>query len=201
MKNKFTLIFCCLMFVTIMAKAQDIITKKNGDDIQAKVMEITLNELKYKNFNNLDGPIISILKSDVILVRYQNGSKDVFAEEKPIVILQNEVSDDDQSILNGQQDANKNYKNYSGAGVGTLATGLVLGSVLALIPALTTTNAVPRDENLQYPSITLMKNPNYARGYTQQAFKIKKERVWNNYIIGLAANVITYLILVKAIKL
>lgn len=200
MKNKFTLVFCFLMFIAAFANAQDIITKKNGDDIQAKVIEITLNELKYKNFNNLDGPIISILKSDVILVRYENGSKDVFADEKPIVISQNEVLDEDQSILNGRQDANRYYKNYSGAGVGTLATGLFLGSVLALIPAITTANAVPRDENLQYPSITLMKNPNYARGYTQQAFKIKKERVWNNYIIGLAANVVTYLLLVKAIK-
>jgi hypothetical protein len=184
----------------MLANAQDVITKKNGDDIQAKVIEITLNELKYKNFNNLDGPVISILKSEVILVRYENGSKDIFADEKPINISQNEILDDDQAIFNGQQDANKYYKNYSGAGVGTLATGLFLGSVLALIPAITTANAVPRDENLQYPSITLMKNQNYARGYTQQAFKIKKERVWNNYIIALAANVVTYLLLVKAIK-
>ncbi len=53
---------------------QDLITKKNGEDIKAKVTEITTGEVKYKRFDNLDGPIYSIGKSDVLLIKYKNGT-------------------------------------------------------------------------------------------------------------------------------
>lgn len=196
MKNKITIVLYCLMLITTISSAQDIITKKNGDDIQAKVIEITLNELKYKNFNNLDGPIISILKSDVILIRYENGTKDVFVEEKPTIVVK-ELLDEETAAFNGARDASRFYKGYTGAGSGTLVTGLFTGSILALIPAITTSSTPPKYENLNYPSSTLMKNPDYERAYKDKALKIKKLKVWNNYFIAVIANVATYFILIK----
>lgn len=62
--------------------AQDVITTKKGEDIQAKVLEITLKEIKYKKFDNPNSPVYTLLKSDVLLIRYENGSKDIFSEEK-----------------------------------------------------------------------------------------------------------------------
>ncbi|MGN6213958.1 hypothetical protein [Parafilimonas sp.] len=62
--------------------AQDTITLKNSDDIKAKVLEVTTTEIKYKKFENLNGPTYSILKSDILLIRYENGTKDIFNEEK-----------------------------------------------------------------------------------------------------------------------
>jgi hypothetical protein len=59
------------------AFAQDIITKTNGDEIQAIIKEITTNEIKYKRHDNPDGPLIHILKSDVFRVRYENGVVDI----------------------------------------------------------------------------------------------------------------------------
>lgn len=197
MKRIYYLIFCSLFLITIKANSQDVITKKNGDDIQAKVVEITLNELKYKNFNNLEGPIISILKSDVILVRYENGTKDVFVEEKPTITADKRIVDEETAAFNGARDAEKYYKGYTGAGAGTLVTGLFTGSILALIPAITTSSTPPKFENLNYPSSTLMKNQDYERAYKDRALKIKKGKVWNNYFIALIANVATYFILVK----
>jgi len=41
------------------ANAQDLITLRNGDQITARVAEITLTEIKYKRFDNLDGPTIT----------------------------------------------------------------------------------------------------------------------------------------------
>lgn len=61
--------------------AQDTITLKNGEEIEAKVLEITPDIIKYKKFNNLDGPTISILKSEVFMIKYENGTKDVFGVE------------------------------------------------------------------------------------------------------------------------
>ena len=75
MKNLLSSLFFNLIFLyASIGNAQDIITKKNGEKIIGKVLEISLTELKYKNFNNLEGPVNSILKSEVIFIKYENGN-------------------------------------------------------------------------------------------------------------------------------
>ena len=65
-----------MLFVT--TYGQDIIIKINGDEIQAKVLEVGLSIVKYKKFDNINGPTFEILKSDIFMIRYPNGTKDVF---------------------------------------------------------------------------------------------------------------------------
>ena len=67
-------------FIVIACQAQDILTKRNGDELQVKVQEITPTEVKYKHFDNLQGPLITILKSDVFMIKYENGTKTVIPE-------------------------------------------------------------------------------------------------------------------------
>lgn len=82
MKKSFkSLMALAMCFSVAYVNAQDVITKKNGDEIQAKITEVGQNEIKYKRFDNLDGPVYTIGKSDVFMVKYQNGTKDVFKEE------------------------------------------------------------------------------------------------------------------------
>ncbi|ATA72135.1 hypothetical protein CGC49_01710 [Capnocytophaga sp. H4358] len=81
MKHIFNLLTISILWVAN-SYAQDIITTKKGEDIQAKVLEITLKEIKYKKFDNPNSPVYTLLKSDVLLIRYENGSKDIFNEEK-----------------------------------------------------------------------------------------------------------------------
>ncbi|MBY0424793.1 MAG: hypothetical protein K2Q22_04070, partial [Cytophagales bacterium] len=52
-----------------------------GDEIKTKVEEITTNEIKYKKFDNLEGPTYSIQKSEVFIIKYANGTKDVINQE------------------------------------------------------------------------------------------------------------------------
>jgi len=61
-------------------QAQDIITLKNGDEIQAKVLEIEDQTIKYKKFDNPSGPNYTLKKAEIFMIRYENGSKDVFNE-------------------------------------------------------------------------------------------------------------------------
>lgn len=61
--------------------SQDLIIKKNGDEISAKVTEITTDAIKYKRFENTEGPVYSIPKNEVFMIRYQNGSKETFSQE------------------------------------------------------------------------------------------------------------------------
>lgn len=61
------------------AFAQDVIVKKDGSTILSRVLEVNQNEVKYKKFNNLDGPTYSISKSELQSINYKNGAKDTFS--------------------------------------------------------------------------------------------------------------------------
>lgn len=54
-------------------KAQDLIIKKNGEEIKAKVLSIEIDQIKYKRFDFQDGPVMVIAANDVVLVKYENG--------------------------------------------------------------------------------------------------------------------------------
>ena len=53
--------------------SQDIITLKTNEEIKAKVLEINDEEIKYKRFENLEGPQYTLKLSKVLKVRYENG--------------------------------------------------------------------------------------------------------------------------------
>ena len=75
------ILFCItFFFCAINMFAQDVITLKSGEDIQALVQEIGDVDVKYKKFDNPDGPNYSLKKAEIFMIKYANGSKDVFAE-------------------------------------------------------------------------------------------------------------------------
>lgn len=57
--------------------SQDVLYTTAGNKILGKVSEINTKEIKYKDFNNLEGPTYVISKTDVVLIQYSNGSTDV----------------------------------------------------------------------------------------------------------------------------
>lgn len=60
------------------ASAQDLIVKKDGSVIQAKVTKIGISEVEYKKWGNQDGPQYSIAVADILAINYQNGEKETF---------------------------------------------------------------------------------------------------------------------------
>jgi hypothetical protein len=191
MKKMFTC-FIATIFVSNLLFSQDVLTKKTGDDIKAKVIEVTTTEVKYKKFDNLSGPLFSILKSELLLIRYENGSKDVYNDIKKVEEKIVSVKDFYQE---GQSDANRFYKGYKGAGSTVLATGLLLSPIVGLIPAAICASSEPQDQNLDYPSSDLMKNSEYANGYRHRAKKIKQNKVWTNLGVAFGINLVLVLAL------
>lgn len=57
----------------------DNIILKSGEELSAKVVEITGSEIKYKKCDNLGGPIYIINKASVLLIKYPNGTKDIIS--------------------------------------------------------------------------------------------------------------------------
>ena len=74
-------IFLCLFGFTNL-HAQDIIIKKDGSEIEAKVLEVKSSNITYKRFEMLDGPTYEIDKSEIFIIKYSSGQKDVFNEIK-----------------------------------------------------------------------------------------------------------------------
>jgi TM2 domain-containing membrane protein YozV len=60
----------------------DFIILKNGQEIQAKVIEVGQTEVKYKNSDNQSGTTFSKNKSEIFMIKYQNGTSTVMEESK-----------------------------------------------------------------------------------------------------------------------
>ena len=99
--------FAAMCMAGSYASAQDLIVKKDGSVIQAKVTKIGTSEVEYKKWSNQDGPQYSIAVADILAINYQNGEKETFEnvgvggtssevsinapkEEKPIIASDNE---------------------------------------------------------------------------------------------------------------
>ena len=72
------LLLALLTLLASAAHAQDKLTKRSGEELTVKVMEITQSEVKYRRTDNPDGPLISIWRADVQMIRYANGTQEVF---------------------------------------------------------------------------------------------------------------------------
>ena len=81
MKQLLSFIVCCLIGAS--SAAQDIILKRNAEQIEAVVKEITDTDVKYRKFTHTEGVTYSIRRSEVFSITYENGTKDLFADEKP----------------------------------------------------------------------------------------------------------------------
>ena len=76
MKNQIVLTMLSLAALNV--AAQDVVVKKDGSTIIAKVLEVNQDNIKYKKFSNQNGPTYTINLSDVMSVNYENGEKDTF---------------------------------------------------------------------------------------------------------------------------
>ncbi|MER2999575.1 hypothetical protein [Pontibacter populi] len=197
-----------LALLTTSGFAQDVITKKNGEGVQAKVLEITPTEIKYKRFENPDGPIYTLAKTDVLLVKYENNTEEVFTgtesftqgvvkpsvETAPVTktaITKEPVVNATSTNLyvKGQHDAEMHYSNYKSAGTGVLV-GSLLSPLLGLVPAIACSTIKPQTHNLNYPDHALMQDAGYSTGYTNKARQMKSRKVWRNWGIGLGVNIV-----------
>jgi len=82
MKALSTIIF--LLSVSFSTFSQDVILKRDGSKIEAKVVEITSNTIKYKNFDQPDGPIRNISQNDIEEIIYENGTWEKFEKTEKV---------------------------------------------------------------------------------------------------------------------
>ena len=86
MKKVMLLLTC--MVITISAFAQDIIVTKDAKKIEAKITEVSKSEIKYKEWDNQEGPTFILEVADINTIIYSNG--------KVAVVYQVQAAEDSQ---------------------------------------------------------------------------------------------------------
>lgn len=101
------------------AKAQDIILDMKGDEIKAKVLEILPTEIKYKKWENIDGPTYVTLKRDVFKITFANGTSELMAPKTSFASSAQPANSGSQPIRNssgaGSFSAESFYNNPNAA--------------------------------------------------------------------------------------
>jgi hypothetical protein len=118
-KNIFNIFCQRIVLIIVLAdfgltiNAQDIITKRDGSEIKAKVTEIGTGEVKYTRFGTTS-PTYTLSKSEIFMIKYEDGEKDVFdiqsntqTERRNNVQTQGNKSNRQQNVSNSSQQRTK----------------------------------------------------------------------------------------------
>ena len=85
---KKTLLLLLAAFCGVLtAAAQDLIVKTDASRIEAKVVEITTDAVRYKKFSYPAGPTYVLPVKQIAYIRYANGETEYYAESVPAAEL------------------------------------------------------------------------------------------------------------------
>lgn len=106
------LILCSILFISTLGFSQDVITLNDGRTVSAKILELTPDLVKYKKMDNLEGPTYTVPVSDLVKIRYANGSEDTFnasgSASKSEASPSKSEEENTPSIFKGKFDVNDN---------------------------------------------------------------------------------------------
>lgn len=183
-KTSKSIIFCTLLSIAVYG--QDRILLMNAKIIEAKVIEINDDFIKYKKFNKQDGGDKIISTEKVYMVTYENSDYKIIYK-KNSSDPESLEPEDKRMELSGMQDAKQYYKATSnffwGIGVGFLG-GLFGDLRYAPIPPLLFATVsemhAPCLSKQQLSYCFDLCNENYVTGYMRKAGNKKI----NNSLLG-----------------
>ena len=115
MQNKSGFSFLAVLaFLCSVAYGQDVVSFRNGNTVKAKVIEIDDTSIKYKRFDNLDGPVFTVKKNDVESIKYKNGSTDHFVQVEKLANAEENAAETHPVYANQQNSPAKTYSVYAG---------------------------------------------------------------------------------------
>jgi hypothetical protein len=76
--NRVIILLSLFHFSFLSSFSQDTIFKKDESVILSKVLEVLPHEIKFKKFNNPDGPIYTMKLAEIYKIVYENGTEELF---------------------------------------------------------------------------------------------------------------------------
>ena len=125
MKKIITLCVCALMAITSIC-AQDIIVTKDAKKIDAKILEVSTSEIRYKELDNLNGPIFILRVDEINSIIYANGKVVLYNQESEKIVSDEELlAIRQQAIADSIAEANRQAKKRAEEMLGGLNFGVV----------------------------------------------------------------------------
>lgn len=95
-------ILATLLLATLqMLHAQDVIITRQSERIDAKILEVSESEIRYKKQNNPDGPTFVLSTTKVASILYANGEVQTFEAQKKASEYREEGKASSQKLYNG----------------------------------------------------------------------------------------------------
>ncbi|GAB3202879.1 fructosamine-3-kinase [Pontibacter aydingkolensis] len=184
----------CLVLVSVKVVGQDIIVKKNGEQIIGKVIALSTDTIQYRYFSDLNGRVQAMPRSEIAQLK-------LVAAAEPVQVAKYTYTDEETSInemaqlrLQAKLDANSYYKargvfwTTMGSTIMHPAAGFATGAVISAIPA-----DIDSDYN---PNRHLMKEQVYRESYQKQARKRKIGNAAAGFGAGAAVLSIIYMVVI-----
>ncbi|WP_140467322.1 hypothetical protein [Hymenobacter nivis] len=170
------------------APGPDTILRRDGQEIQGRVVVLTPTELRYLPAAPAPPDTLALPVAEVFLIRYANGTREVLppapaagAPADPLAGLGTRQRD---SL--GRRDAATHYRTpgaFWGAAGAAFGASPVYGIAVPIVLSAKPVKPV----NFQAPDQTLLLDPSYQHGYQQQANSTKRKQAWAGYATGTGA--------------
>jgi hypothetical protein len=192
----------CLLLSCAIAKGQDIIIKKSGEEIIGKIIRVDRDTVHYRHFSDASGPAFFVLRQEVAQLRMATAvelpgaPQPVGQATTAIPAVAQPAGNAGEMMIRGRHDAMLYYKGKgvfwgtAGATVLHPLAGLVGGVVMASIPP----NAYESNPNFQ-----LLSDPVYAEAYKKQAHRRKVGKAAAGFGAGMGALVVVTLVILASI--
>lgn len=101
-----------VLFSAIDLCAQDIIVTSDAEKIEAKIVEVSKKEIKYKEFDNLDGPLFTLDLSEISTIVYANGKVVVCQQKEQSSNAEEDSFKDDENGTSEQTNITRSGNTY-----------------------------------------------------------------------------------------
>ncbi|MBD1396471.1 hypothetical protein H9Q13_04785 [Pontibacter sp. JH31] len=192
--------YCTILLLVLVhyhVLAQDRIIKISGEELRARVLEIGLSDIQYRHPDSLQGVIRRIPKTEVFMVQFENGTKEVFESHLPSIQVYDQRSLKPDYLYNlGKEDALKYYSG-NGAMWGSAASSMVMFP-LGLAGSVAIAATPPKVDARWVSDVNLIGNPDYEKGYREQAHRRKKGKALAGVGIGVGIQLSLIMLLVAS---
>ena len=141
---KKTILLLTAVLCSLFSFSQDLIIKKNGEEIKAKVEELSGETVKYRKFENITGPLYNIDRKEVFQIRYENGTVENIATAKQAIPVET------RPVTSAYDSLMKMSKREKGWGAFGIVTGAIFTTGGAVLLAVTPQSEPGATKTLNY---------------------------------------------------
>jgi len=172
----------------------DNIILRNGEEISAQVIEVGTAEIKYRKCQNIKGPLYSINKKEVFMIKYVNGTKDIMPEPDA------KTKNGGDPFFNDQDYGANNGNNTNATPIYRKAEGFGIAGFFIVLSSLPFWFFVAQFTGIIGASLAIVFGIiGMARGYSNSNIFVSKGFSIASFILGIIVLAITMAVLFSVI--